>query len=498
MVCHVQSGEDMTQRGRKATRRGIDVPRTAAGTLNGLTGGEPADTFGGRLRRLRSERGLLQSDLAGDGVSASYVSLLESGRRQPTPPVAAALANRLGVPLDLLLNGASDADLQEARLNLDYAELALRSGEPGSAQTAFAEVLDRLLQHPDAPEVGGPGVDRVRATLVEQARWGVIQALEGQGELEAALADLEHLRADLEPDSPLWLQAAVTAARCSAELGDLHRAVDVAELALADARGQGLAGTSEHAELVSTLVGCYERRGDAARAAQLAEDLLESADHLGNSRSRAAAYWNASLLAQRRGHLDKAVRWAERAVTLLADQDNERNLSRARVAFAWVLLRTQPPDVSRAVTLLRDAAVALEDHGTASDRAYAHTELSRALLMLGDPEAALAEATEAAALLSAGHHVEAVSARLAAADAWAVTGDFQLARDHVGEAVEALAGLPPSRVTALAWRHSADVLRRLGDEQAALVCLERALDQAGITAEPAPLRAPAERSYGRD
>ena len=286
--------------------------------------------------------------------------------------------------------------------------------------------------------MGGPGVDRVRATLVEQARWGIVRALEGQGELEAALTDLEHLRDTLEPDSPLWLQAAVTAARCSAELGDLHRAVDVAELALADARTQGLAGTSEHAELVSTLVGCYERRGDAARAAQLAEDLLESADHLGNSRSRAAAYWNASLLAQRRGHLDKAVRWAERAVTLLADQDNERNLSRARVAFAWVLLRTQPPDVSRAVTLLRDAAVALEDHGTASDRAYAHTELSRALLMLGDPEAALAEATEAAALLSAGHHVEAVSARLAAADAWAVTGDFQLARDHVGEAVEAL------------------------------------------------------------
>jgi hypothetical protein len=79
-----------------------------------------------------------------------------------------------------------------------------------------------------------------------------------------------------------------------------------------------------------------------------------------------------------------------------------------------------------------------------------------------------------------------------------VTGDFELARDRVGEAVEALAGLPPSRVTALAWRHAADVLRRLGDEQAAMVCLERALDQAGITAEPAPLRAPAERSYGRD
>src|SRR3954452_22114378 len=160
MVCHVQSDQDMTHRGRKATRGGPDVPRTADGTLDGTLDGAaasqpeaPIDTFGARLRRLRAERGLLQSDLVGDGVSASYVSLLESGRRQPTPPVAAALANRLGVPLELLLNGASDADLQEARLNLDYAELALRSGEPDSAPSAFRRSRARLLTHPDAPEV---------------------------------------------------------------------------------------------------------------------------------------------------------------------------------------------------------------------------------------------------------------------------------------------------------------------------------------------------------
>jgi tetratricopeptide (TPR) repeat protein len=487
VMCHVQLGEDMTNEGRKATHGAVGFARSDA-----------PEAFGARLRQLRTQRGLLQSDLAGEDVSASYISMLESGRRQPTPPVVSRLAARLGISAELLITGAADTELQEARLNLDYAELALRSGESAAAYAAYTEILEGLSTHPDAPEVGGPGLNSHRAELIEQGRWGLVRSLEAQGKLEEALVDLEHLRDTLGPDSPLWLQAAVTAARCSAELGDLHRAVDVAELALADARLQGLEGTSEHAELVSTLVGCYERRGDAARAAQLAEDLLEAADQLGSSRARAAAYWNASLLAQRRGHLDKAVRWAERAVTLLADDDNERNLSRARVAFAWVLLRAQPPNVLRAVSLLRDAAVSLREYGTATDRAYAHTELSRALLMLGDPEAALAEATEAAALLSSGHRVESVTARLAAADAWAVTGDFALARDHVGEAVEALAGLPPSRVTALAWRHAADVLRRLGDEQTAMVCLERALDQAGITAEPAPLRAPAERAYGRD
>jgi transcriptional regulator with XRE-family HTH domain len=457
-----------------------------------------AAAFGRRLKQLRKERGLLQADLVTEGVSASYVSLLESGRRHPTPQVLVSLAATLGVSVETLLTGLPDTELQEARLDRDYAELALRSGEAESAHAAFVQLLDRLARHPDAPESGGPGRDGARSALVEQARWGLVRALEARGMLDEALAELEHLRDELHPDHPLWLQTAVTAARCSAELGDLHRAVDVAELALADVRGQALEGTGEHAELVSTLIGCYELRGDAARAAQLAEDLVADAEQLGNPRARAAVYWNASLLAHRRGHLDKAVAWAERAVALFADQDNERNLSRARVAFAWVLLRSLPPQVARAAALLREAALSLKDHGTPTDRAYAHTELSRALLMMGDPESALAEAAEAAALLSAGQRIESVTARLAAADAWTATGDFDAARDHVEEAVESLAGLPASRVTALAWRHAADAYRRLGDEQAALVCLGRALDQAGITAEPVPLRARAQRSYGRD
>ena len=36
-------------------------------------------TLGQRLRSLRIERGLSQADLAGDLVSPSYVSLIESG-----------------------------------------------------------------------------------------------------------------------------------------------------------------------------------------------------------------------------------------------------------------------------------------------------------------------------------------------------------------------------------------------------------------------------------
>jgi transcriptional regulator with XRE-family HTH domain len=50
------------------------------------------------LRRLREDRGLRLSDLAkAAGLSPSYLSELESGKRQPSPVVVSALATTLGV-----------------------------------------------------------------------------------------------------------------------------------------------------------------------------------------------------------------------------------------------------------------------------------------------------------------------------------------------------------------------------------------------------------------
>ncbi|MDP9884201.1 transcriptional regulator with XRE-family HTH domain [Sinomonas atrocyanea] len=41
--------------------------------------------FGAHLRSERTSRGLSQAELAGPGYSPSYISLLETGRRRPTP-----------------------------------------------------------------------------------------------------------------------------------------------------------------------------------------------------------------------------------------------------------------------------------------------------------------------------------------------------------------------------------------------------------------------------
>ena len=66
--------------------------------------------FGERVRQLRISQGLAQTDLAGDGLSSSYVSLLESGKRAPTVSAVAALADRLGTTERFLLTGEDPQD----------------------------------------------------------------------------------------------------------------------------------------------------------------------------------------------------------------------------------------------------------------------------------------------------------------------------------------------------------------------------------------------------
>ena len=58
--------------------------------------------FGQRLRELRLDRGIKQTELAGGPVSASYISRLEMGNRLPSPNALSYLAATLGVTVDEL------------------------------------------------------------------------------------------------------------------------------------------------------------------------------------------------------------------------------------------------------------------------------------------------------------------------------------------------------------------------------------------------------------
>src|SRR5215216_8162400 len=63
--------------------------------------------LGARLRELRIQAGLTQSELAGARFSKEYVSQIERGKTRPTRETIDWLAARLGVDASFLANGVS-------------------------------------------------------------------------------------------------------------------------------------------------------------------------------------------------------------------------------------------------------------------------------------------------------------------------------------------------------------------------------------------------------
>src|SRR5690606_17789398 len=98
-------------------------------------------TIGDRVRGLRLSRRMSQAQLAGPDLSDSYVSLIESGKRTPTPVVARILAERLGCTTEFLLHGIEPRQRIDTELGLRHAELELNHGDPGAAADRFGEII---------------------------------------------------------------------------------------------------------------------------------------------------------------------------------------------------------------------------------------------------------------------------------------------------------------------------------------------------------------------
>ncbi|MEZ5184111.1 MAG: helix-turn-helix transcriptional regulator [Candidatus Nanopelagicales bacterium] len=103
----------------------------------------------GVLRQARVDGGYSRPELAGlVGVSAATVKAWETGRRTPTPPAMARLAEVLGVD-DLEVPGPVDAaDLADLRERLGFS-VGVAAEHLGMSGRALADVEAGLALPPD-------------------------------------------------------------------------------------------------------------------------------------------------------------------------------------------------------------------------------------------------------------------------------------------------------------------------------------------------------------
>ena len=433
--------------------------------------------IGGRLRALRLSKSLTQTDVAGDVLSVAYLSRMESGQRRPTAKVLSQLAERLGVSVEELLGETTPREMDEIRLTLDYAELSLESGEAHEALTHVREALARLEDTPADP-------------IVDRARFLGARAHEALGSTDEALDELEALAASSKVSGLMRAQAGIALSRVYRESGDLSRAIDTGERVLADLTEAGLDSCDEAVQLAVTVAAAYFERGDAGHAVRICRAAIARAEALGSPRARASAYWNASAMQARRGDIQTAAPLAERALALLSEGQDSRNLARLRTELGRLQLALDPPDVEQARQNLEKAAEELDwSSGAPVDKAWTRLGLARARFLAGDLAGSRAMTIEVRELSDGHAPLAEAEARALAGQAYAAEGDMAAAAGAFQEAVLLLSGIGADQGAAQLWFDLADLLEQVGQIDEAREAYKRAAVSSGLRARTsAPVR----------
>ncbi|MFE6456898.1 helix-turn-helix domain-containing protein [Streptomyces cinereoruber] len=298
--------------------------------------------FGKRLRQLRQQRGISQVTLAGTGMSAAYLSRLESGSRRPTEHAVGYLAERLGISVDMFEDDRPEDSLTEVVAVV--AAMPERDLDAGTG-TLLAEAL----------EAAGEADDLTRwHALAQLAR--VHEVLGDFRREREALAGLDELGRKLGR-AALQGRARLRLAHCDRDLGDVKSARDAVVEVLGDERRMRIsAADSVRARLL--LASCQAELGDLAEAARLVDEVCGSLEGAGGALA-AQAYWSAATVAARQGNDTRAAECLTRAMEVVDSRDDLTLWLRLRLAGASLSLAADPPRTAEAEEFLEAAEPAL-------------------------------------------------------------------------------------------------------------------------------------------
>jgi tetratricopeptide (TPR) repeat protein len=347
---------------------------------------ETAPGLGTRLRALRVAAGLTQTALAGDRFSKEYVSQIERGKTRPTRETIAWLAQRLGVDTEFLAVGVSAETRDRVEAALARAEALTLANRADEAVEAFATVRD---------EVGATGSPELQVrALVGHAR-----ALVRVGEIRPALDLLGAARGIAEGSSFSDVDRADVLLRmgiCRYMLASIATAVSLLDEALALADRSGLPCDGLKAEALHWRSACRRRQRDFEAAREDVEAAIELAQAVHDRRTLANSYFQASIVAERTGHLVVSRRYAQQARELYQELEDDRNVGQMtlnlgglqlllgheveaaehlRQAFALAVEADMAPDAARALGGLATLYLQQEDYPAAVDHARRSLEL---------------------------------------------------------------------------------------------------------------------------
>ncbi|MEU4690754.1 helix-turn-helix transcriptional regulator [Actinoplanes sp. NPDC023714] len=430
------------------------------------------ETFGKRLRRLRVARGLRQRDLAGDNISASYISFLEADRREPSSRVVREISERLGCPPEYLLApepAAGSAPDRTAAAQLRLARAALLIGELDDAVGRYQQALD-----------DNPGKEDV----LEEVEFGLARIAELQGRYADAVVAYEGCLRSAEnyPQYTHWLGATLGLIRSLARAGDGDRALAEAERTQERIDALGLAVSDVTVELSSVVAAVWCERGDHEAAGVPIAKAMGVLPQLSERRQLVAVYWNASRLAQQDGRIGHALELAAR-VTDADTNDYRQTFGMLRAVYGGLLIRQTPARPEQARELLEQAIADLDSAGAVADAARCRNDLIRCLIMQDEAQAAHRMAGEMAADARV-PDLERIRCRLLDTTALSLLGDQDGARRACLDAQAELDALPDTAQSSRLWSQLGQVMTEIGETEAAIAAYRRAIQGLGMELPP--------------
>ncbi|GAA3789050.1 hypothetical protein GCM10022226_04650 [Sphaerisporangium flaviroseum] len=427
-------------------------------------------TIGDRVRGLRLSRRMSQAQLAGPDLSDSYVSLIESGKRTPTPVVARLLAERLGCTTEFLLHGIEPRQRIDTELGLRHAELELYHGDPAIAADRFGDI------------VKAAGEDN--ALLAAHARLGRARALEAQGKIGRAVEAYERLRreAAAHPERLADVPLMAALCRCYQRAGDVMRARDLGNKALEQVTELSLF----HGEVAVDLAAAL---ADAEIGLSYVEQVLDmtGVPVPADRTTEILSLWQASISAAEGEDSALAVRFADDALS--AGRPARIAAQMARVAMRWAEISAARSDSLGQVDEMVSSATEVFSTLPAASGEHARSlvVLARVRLTSGDAHSAEDLATKALELLAGESEVIAASAHLVLAEVGLARSDGSdgLFIPSLERAGALLSTAPPGgtirdREIAGTWRELGDLWGKAGNRDRQTGAYRRALEAVGV------------------
>jgi tetratricopeptide (TPR) repeat protein len=422
--------------------------------------------LGDRVRQLRINRGLTQTDLAGERFSKEYLSQIERGKTRPTSETIEWLASRLGVDRSFLETGVSSSDRDRAEGVVSRAEAAIEAHEYTEAVQMLTAVRD-ALENASAPHL------ELRALLAES--WARMY----MGEIRVAIEILGQAREVTDGPEFTDVDRAEILFRlgcCRWNLSSIATASALFTEALELAERSGLPSDRLRSNVLGWRSRCHQRQRDWEAAREDVERALELAEALDDERTIAHHYFQASLIAERKGQWVLARTYAEKAKSIyekLADQVNASKLLNNLGGLNFLLGKPE-----EAVAYLKDAFRVALDVGSPVDAAYAVSSLAQVHLRTDQPLLAEEQARHALELL--GDRVEFIDE---IGNAQLVLGRSLLEQDRLDEAEEmfdraegSFEQLSSASHRAAAWVAKGDLAAKRGNDREAAHLYRRAAE----------------------